>query len=320
MEQKVLLVGAHGQLGRALQALKPPHWAITALGSAQLDITDAQAVHNQVHALHPTLIINAAAYNAVDRAEHERDRAFAINAHGPLNLARAANKVGARLVHVSTDYVFDGHISRPYTERDTPNPLNVYGESKLQGEHWVLEAQPQALILRTAWVYSAVGANFVAAMLNAAKRGRPLRVVNDQTGTPTFAGDLADAIIGLAEHPQASGGLYHYSGATALTRYEFARAILEAADRIQGVSAAAGRLEPAVLSRGVPAAAEQRQRSYLELLSPIASSDYPSDARRPHYSVLDCSKMARLGFPPKPLQQSLPNVVAELITLSNTSH
>src|SRR5690606_3265142 len=141
----------------------------------QLDITDAGTVRRQVGELQPSLIINAAAYNAVDRAEQERQRAFAVNAHGPLNLAQAANDVGARLVHVSTDYVFDGRARQPYDEQARAHPVNVYGEPKLQGEQWVLQAQPEALVLRTAWVYSAVGESFVAAMLRAASQGRPLR-------------------------------------------------------------------------------------------------------------------------------------------------
>src|SRR5690606_27945375 len=198
MELKVLITGAQGQLGRSLQQLSPPHWTVTALGSAQLDITDADAVYERVEALGPGLVINAAAYNAVDRAEQERARAFAVNAQGPLNLARAANRADARLVHVSTDYVFDGRSERPYDEQAIPNPLNAYGESKLQGEQWVLQEQPHALVVRTAWVYSAQGSNFVTAMLRAARQGKPVRVVDDQTGAPTFAGDLAKAIIGLA--------------------------------------------------------------------------------------------------------------------------
>lgn len=300
MKQKVLLTGAQGQLGRTLQTLCPPYWQLTALGSAQLDITDAGAVRRQVGELQPSLIINAAAYNAVDRAEQERQRAFAVNAYGPLNLAQAANDVGARLMHVSTDYVFDGRVRQPYDEQARPNPVNVYGESKLQGEQWVLQTQPQALVLRTAWVYSALGESFVAAMLRAASQGQPLKVVNDQTGAPTYAGDLAQAIIDMLAYPNAStpakpvavteaaGGLYHYSGATALTRYDFARAIFEAADRVDGVNR-------------------------LGRLTPIPSSDYPAAATRPEYSVLDCSKIAALGIKPRPLAESLPGVVRDLL-------
>lgn len=304
MNLKILITGAQGQLGRTLQQLSPLHWTVTALGSGQLDITDAPAVRERVGALRPDLIVNAAAYNEVDRAEQERERAFAVNALGPLNLARAANEAGARLVHVSTDYVFDGRSDRPYGEQAAPNPLNAYGESKLQGEQWVLREQPQALVVRTAWVYSAVGRNFVAAMLRAAEQGRPVRVVDDQTGAPTFAGDLAEAIIGLAGlssaeegvHPE--GGIYHYSGATALTRHDLAHAIFETADCIRA---------------GALAADERQPGSYLTLLSPIASSDYPSAAVRPKYSVLDCGKMAALGFGPRPLEESLPGVVRALI-------
>ena len=280
---KVLLTGAHGQLGRSLQQSHPSHWTLTALGSGQLDVSDEQAVRRRVEALRPALIVNAAAYNAVDRAEEQRERAFAVNAWGPLFLARAANDAGARLVHVSTDYVFDGRTDRPYGEQAKPNPLNAYGASKLQGEQWVLETQPQALVLRTAWVYSALGENFVAAMLRAAGRGRPLRVVDDQVGAPTHAGELAKAVIALTEQ-SAAGGIYHCSGATALTRYDFARAILEAADA----------MEPS---------------NRLSLLTPIPSSEYPSAAVRPGYSVLDCGKLAALGLSPRPLGETLPGVV-----------
>lgn len=280
---KVLLTGAHGQLGRTLQHSHPSHWALTALGSGQLDITDAQAVRRQVEALRPALIINAAAYNAVDRAEQERERAFAVNAWGPLYLARAANDVGARLVHVSTDYVFDGQTDRPYDEQAIPNPLNVYGESKLQGEQWVLQTQPQALVLRTSWVYGVHGENFVAGMLRAARQRRPLRVVDDQIGAPTHADELAAAIVALAER-SAPGGIYHCSGATALTRYDFVRAIFEAADGI----------EPG---------------DRMALLTPIPSSEYPSAAVRPKYGVLGCAKLAALGLAPGPLRDTLPDVV-----------
>lgn len=294
MKYKVLLTGAQGQLGQMLLGGCPAHWAVTGLGSQQLDITDSAEVRRQIQQLRPNLIINAAAYNAVDQAEHEREQAFAVNAQGPLNLAQAANEISARLVHVSTDYVFDGSAAPiPYTEQDSTNPLNAYGESKLQGEQWVLNEQPHALVVRTAWVYSAIGQNFVATMLRAAQRGKPLRVVSDQIGAPTHAGDLAQALISLAEHPQAAGGIYHYCGATALTRYDFVRAIFQQADHIR---AAPGR--------------------YLELLNPIASSDYPSMATRPKYSVLDCQKTIALGIKPRPLMENLPQTVSDLLLLA----
>lgn len=303
---KVLLTGANGQLGRTLQKIHPSCWALTALGRAHLDITDATAVQQCVEALRPEWIINAAAYNAVDLAEQEQSRAFAVNAQGPLNLAQAANEVGARLVHVSTDYVFDGQARQPYSEHAATDPLNAYGRSKLQGEQGVLKAQPQALVLRTAWVYSALGANFVAAMLSAAERGQTLRVVDDQTGAPTFADDLANVIIQLAQRPGMAGGIYHFSGATALTRYDFARAILETADRIRpGLHHAPHDLRMRD---------NLRDGNRVSLLQPISSSDYPSEAVRPQYSVLNCSKMAALGLPAQPLQQSLPQVVRALLS------
>ena len=292
MKLKALITGAHGQLGQALLRSRPAHWAVTALGSAQLDITDIAAVRRHVSELRPDVILNAAAYNAVDKAEQEGDRAFAVNAQGPLNLARAANETGARLVHVSTDYVFDGHTSEPYDEHAEPRPLNAYGESKLQGERWVLQEQPGALLVRTAWVYSAAANNFVAAMLRAAQLGEQLRVVDDQVGAPTFAGDLAHAITNLVAHPDAAGGLYHYTGATALSRYDFARAIFEIADT---------------------QADDEEPGRYVRLLSRIRSSEYPSAAARPAYSVLDCGKIARMGIEPRPLMESLPEVVRELL-------
>jgi len=286
----VLLTGAGGQLGRALQASPPAGWRLTALGRAQLDITDADAVRETVARQRPQLIVNAAAYNAVDRAEQESGPAFAVNAQGPLNLARAANGVGARLVHVSTDYVFDGRTRRPYDEHAAPHPLNEYGRSKLLGEQQALRAQPQALVLRTAWVYGAQGANFVRTMLELAARGQPLRVVDDQTGCPTCAGDLAAAIAALASLPAVPGGIYHYCGATALTRHDFALAILRTADSMAPVA--------------------PRRAS---LLRPIASSQYPSAAPRPAYSVLGCGKMAALGIPPRPLEDTLPEVVRAIL-------
>ncbi|WP_397476067.1 dTDP-4-dehydrorhamnose reductase [Pusillimonas sp.] len=332
MKLKVLITGAQGQLAQALLRTRPAYWAVTALGSAQLDISDAAAVRRQVAELHPALILNAAAYNAVDQAEQDRDRAFAVNAHGPLNLARAANDVGARLVHVSTDYVFDGKAGSPYDEQAATHPLNAYGESKLQGEQWVLQEQPEALVVRTAWVYSAAANNFVAAMLRTAQHGRPLRVVDDQTGAPTFAGDLAQAIVTLVAHPHAAGGVHHYTGATGLTRYDFARAIFKVADRIQaseqpvpipGRDGADRHPDHAmghepfsfsdILSAGSRAEGDE-DACRLRLLSRIASSEYPSAAVRPAYSVLDCKKIARLGIEPRPLMESLPGVISELLS------
>lgn len=298
MELKVLITGAHGQLGQALLRSSPAHWAVSALSSAQLDITDLAAVRRQVGELRPALILNAAAYNAVDKAEQERDRAFAVNAQGPLNLARAANDAGARLVHVSTDYVFDGHTNRPYDEQAEPRPLNAYGESKLQGEQWVLQEQPEALVLRTAWVYSAAANNFVAAMLRAAQLEQQLRVVDDQVGAPTFAGDLAQAVINLVAHPGVEGGIFHYTGATVLSRFDFARVIFEIADRMEAGDTRAEHEEPG-------------RRACL--LSRILSSEYPSAAIRPAYSVLDCGKIARLSIAPRPLMESLQEVISELL-------
>jgi len=301
MTAKVLITGARGQLGQALLRLRPANWVVSAFGSDQLDISDFHVVRQVVDQIRPTVILNAAAYNAVDRAEADSSRAMAVNAEGPLNLARAANDVGARLVHISTDYVFDGVARQPYTELAEPNPINVYGRSKLQGERLVLAEQPNALVVRTAWVYSDALNNFVATVLKAARSGQHLRVVDDQTGTPTFAGNLAQAVIELIEHADAAGGVYNYTGATALTRYEFAKAILEVATAVDEEDGAKSTKDISVY------------RTALMNLRPVSSSDYPSAAARPKYTALDCQKIKGLGIIIQPLMHDLPYVVRQLI-------
>lgn len=301
VNNKVLITGARGQLGQALLRARPSSWTVSAFGSDQLDISDADAVGRAVQRIRPTLILNAAAYNAVDHAETDTSRAIAVNAEGPLNLVRAANQVGARLMHVSTDYVFDGTARQPYGELAEPNPVNLYGRSKLLGEQQVLAEQPHALVVRTAWVYSDAPNNFVATVLKAARGAKPLRVVDDQTGAPTFAANLAQAIVELAAHGDAAAGIYHYTGATALTRYEFAKAILEVAVSIDEED------------RPENAKAMSAYRAALASLQAISSNEYPSAAIRPNYTVLDCRKIMRLGIAVKPLMHDLPHVVRQLM-------
>jgi len=286
-------IAVTGKTGQVVTALKErgslAGHEIIALGRPELDLADPASVLSVIEGIKPDALVSAAAYTAVDKAESEQDLAFAVNAAGAGAVAQTAKALGVPLIHISTDYVFDGLASTPYSEQAHAKPLNVYGESKLQGEQWVLNAQPHALVVRTAWVYSAMGANFVSAMLKAAQRGKPLRVVCDQTGAPTHVDDLADAIMALVGHADAAGGLYHYCGATAITRYAFARTIFEIADRLQS-------------------------GNRLNLLSSVSSSDYPSEAVRPRYSVLDCQKMAALGCAPKPLLHSLPPVVQQCLS------
>jgi dTDP-4-dehydrorhamnose reductase len=228
-----------------------------------LDITDAAAVDNRVDETRPGVIINAAAYTAVDRAEEEPHRAFAVNRDGVAHLAQAARDSGAALIHVSTDFVFDGTKSRPYLTADKPNPQGAYGASKLAGEVAVREAMGgRALIIRTAWVYSAHGNNFVKTMLRLMNSRDGVRVVDDQIGSPTWACGLARFIVHAAE--RGLRGIYHWTDAGTASWYDFAVAIREEA------------LALGLLSRKVP-------------IRPITTEEFPTPAKRPSYSVLDKS-------------------------------
>ncbi|KTS01331.1 dTDP-4-dehydrorhamnose reductase [Pantoea dispersa] len=260
---RVLLTGAYGQLGRCLLDRVPAEWILLACGSAELDITDRPAVERVVKKFRPDVIINAAAYTAVDKAETDRIRAMKVNAIGPENLAIAAHQQGARLIHLSTDYVFDGSKKTPYTESDLPCPINFYGLSKWEGEKRVFSVLPDALVIRTSWVFSEYGANFVKTMLRLAETRSEISVVNDQFGCPTYAGDLAQAIITLASRAEAAG-VYHYCGDVAVSWCEFAQAIFVAAQRD-------------VLVKG------------------IGSSQYPMAAARPANSVMNTARIAALG-------------------------
>lgn len=258
---KALIVGAGGQAGRELRRAAPAAVELHCLDRQALDITDAAAVARTVAAVRPDLLINGAAYTAVDRAESEREAAFAVNAHGAGNLAKAASQAGARLLHLSTDFVFDGARSSPYHPDDPPNPLGVYGASKLAGELAVREHQPAALIVRTGWLYAAHGHNFVRTILRLLGEREELRVVADQVGTPTWAASLAAALWAAAARPELRG-LYHFSDAGVASWYDFAVAIQE-----EGLALG-------LLTRAIP-------------ITPIATTDYPTPARRPPYSVLD---------------------------------
>ena len=257
----ILLAGAGGQLGRDLQ----PALAGTDLhpfDHRQLDITDAGAVEAAVERVRPDWVINAAAFNDVDGAEQAEDQAFAVNAAGAGNLAEAAARVGAAILHISTDYVFDGTKGSPYTEDDEPNPLSVYARSKYEGEQRVRASGASACVVRTAWLYGWQGKNFVKAILAAAERGGPLRVVADQVGSPTATRDLAEAIAGLIQRPSARG-LFHVVNAGACSRLEFARAIV------------GGRVA----------------------VEPITTEQSGRPARRPAYSALSSSRWPATGLP-----------------------
>jgi dTDP-4-dehydrorhamnose reductase len=259
---KVLITGAHGQVGRCLLASVPPGVTSIGLTRAQLDVGDADAVNRAVEQHRPSVIINAAAYTAVDRAETEVDLARRVNAQGPRHLARAAGAQGARLLHLSTDFVFDGRASLPYAPDAPTAPLGVYGLTKLEGEQAVRELLPQAsVVLRTAWVYAAQGANFLLTMLRIMAEKRQVRVVADQVGTPTAADSLAGVVWGLAQRPELSG-VHHFTDAGVASWYDFAMAICEEATLL-------GRLSPGIK------------------VTAISTAEYPTAARRPAYAVLD---------------------------------
>ncbi|WP_461516530.1 dTDP-4-dehydrorhamnose reductase [Porticoccus sp.] len=262
---KFLITGGEGQLGRCLvDCLSKTDHEFVALGKGELDITDAQAVMAVVEGCHPDVIINAAAYTAVDRAETEPDLAWRINGEAVAHLAAAANAVGALLVQVSTDYVFDGQSSRPYLETDPVNPSSVYGVSKRAGEKQTEKAN-HFLIVRTAWVFSEYGNNFVKTMLRLGAESEVLSIVADQRGTPTYAGDLAYALIKMSE-AGLSAGIYHFSGGKSCSWFEFATAIFQAAHTV------------------LP-------KFRVPKLVPITAAAYPTPASRPMYSVMDDSKL-----------------------------
>jgi dTDP-4-dehydrorhamnose reductase len=285
---KVIITGAGGQLGRALLKSAPEHAEVTGLLRSQLDIGDAQAVTDALQALRPDLVINAGAYTAVDKAESEPAAAERANTVGPHNLATAAHVTGARLLHVSTDFVFDGLASKPYRPDAPTNPQNTYGRTKRGGEEAVLRTLPErSVVLRTAWVYAADGSNFVRTMLRLMTSKGHVRVVADQVGTPTAAHSLAEAIWALAARPDVHG-TYHWTDAGVASWYDFAVAIAEE-------SVALG-LVPADVR-----------------VDPIATEEYPTPASRPAYSVLDKrSLLQTVSVPARHWRVNLRTVLREI--------
>ncbi|WP_226662976.1 dTDP-4-dehydrorhamnose reductase [Microbulbifer aggregans] len=264
---KVLVTGKNGQLGQQLQKQAPADITLIAHGRDTLNIADKDQVFAVLKETQPVIVINAAAYTAVDKAESDVDQAHAINARGAENLALACHELGIRLIHVSTDFVFDGKQSSPYLPSDLRKPLGVYGESKARGEEAIEAILPEAIIVRTAWVYDRQGGNFVNTMLRLMNERDQLGVVADQIGTPTWAGTLAQGIFALAKNPSAKG-IYHCTDAGAASWYDFAVAIFEEGK-------AAGLI------------AEEKSVK----VNPIATSDYPTPASRPAYSVLDKTRL-----------------------------
>jgi dTDP-4-dehydrorhamnose reductase len=259
--KRILLVGAGGQVGIALQQIMPTSVQLIALNRNDLNITDRKAVAKVVNHFRPDWVVNAAAYTAVDNAESEPEAAFAINRDGVVNIADAVAEVNSRMVHISTDYVFDGNQARPYRPSDAVNPINVYGQSKLAGEFGALEIlDERLLILRTSWVYAPHGNNFLTSMLRLFQVKEEVKVVEDQVGTPTSAYSLADTIL-VAMGLELTG-IHHWTDAGAASWYDFACSIKDL-----------------VVKYG--------DTSCISRITPIPSSGYPTPAERPMYSLLD---------------------------------
>lgn len=261
----VVVTGASGQLGQALQAIAPKHSTLQFhfASSAEADITNKENLQEVFNRLKPDFCINAAAYTAVDKAESEPEKAHLINVTGAKNLAEVCKGYNTTLVHVSTDFVFDGSKNTPYTEEDETNPQGVYGKTKREGEQEIEKILTAHYIIRTSWLYSEYGNNFMKTMVRLGNERDSLGVVNDQTGTPTNANDLAEAILQIIESGKKEYGIYHYSNEGVATWYDFAKKIFE----VNTISVD---------------------------LKPIATADYPTPAKRPVYSVMDKSKIKRV--------------------------
>lgn len=294
MDFPLLITGASGQLGHAL-AVRAGWGGLDhrAVSRPEFDFDDPGSVERCFHSASPALVINAAAWTAVDAAESNADAAYRANRDGPILLAALCRDAGIPLIHVSTDYVFDGSKGAPYKETDPVAPLGVYGASKQAGEAGVLDSGAQAIIMRTAWVYAARGKNFPRTMINAARRTGSLRVVADQHGAPTAAEDLADAILAIVQRIRERGwredyqGIVHAANAGATSWFGFAEAIFDVA-----------------AGHGVPRPD----------ITPIATADWPTPARRPADSRLDCTRLKRVfGLALPPWQDAVRRVIPAML-------
>ena len=281
---KILVTGANGQLGSEVKELEKafPKHQFQFVTKAELDISNEDYVSEIFNQFKPDYCINCAAYTAVDKAENDVEAAFAINANGVRNLAVACSNLQARLIHISTDYVFDGTAQSPYKDEDATNPKGVYGASKLKGEQEALLHNNESIIIRTSWVYSVHGNNFVKTMLRLMASKPEINVVSDQVGSPTYAADLAEAILQIIDGGKWQTGIYHYSNEGIISWYQFALAI-------------------------------KKLTNSTCLINPIPTEQYPTPAKRPHYSVLDKSKIQNaFGVPMKNWEESLATCLAAI--------
>ena len=295
---KILLTGAHGQVGWELTRMADRYpFKMVACDRATLDITDARAVERAMGAHAPDVVINAAAYTQVDQAEQDTVTAWAVNRDGAANLAKVCQKQGCVLMHLSTDYVFDGHQTRAYTEHDPLAPLGVYGQSKAAGEERVAAELQQHIILRTAWVYSVHGHNFVKTMLRLGQTHETIRVVNDQFGSPTCAADIAEALLimvkALEARQNVPWGIYHYTGKGRTSWHGFALAIFETARQYQSLA--------------------------VKSVEPIPSREYSAPAPRPAHSMMSCAKIEKaFKIVTKEWKPQVTSVVKSLLGASST--
>jgi dTDP-4-dehydrorhamnose reductase len=297
---RILVTGSNGQVGWELSrggARKDFH--ILALDRASLDITDQSAVNNELRASGPSVVVNAAAYTAVDQAESEPELAFAANRDGPAYLASACAEAGIPLIHISTDFVFDGKKQGPYLESDQISPLSVYGKSKAAGEVAVMERLREHIILRTSWVYGVQGSNFVKTMLRMGRERDIIQVVEDQYGCPTYAADLGDTIMRIAaqmgEDRQITWGTYHYCG--------------------KGMASWHG------LAQEIFSLAKQYTSLRVKTIEAISTAEYPTPAKRPLNSVLDCSLVEKtFNIHPKPWRESLARMIKRMFSVEKSNH
>ncbi|MBF2014649.1 MAG: dTDP-4-dehydrorhamnose reductase [Rivularia sp. T60_A2020_040] len=288
MSKQILLIGCKGQVGTQLQKIFQTSSNLTALARPLIELAQPETLRDLIREKQPEIIINAAAYTAVDKAESEPELAHTINSLAPEILAQEAEKLRACLIHISTDYVFDGKSSLPYQENHPTNPLSVYGRTKLAGEEAIRSNCSNHFILRTAWVYGSFGkSNFVKTMLRLGSQKPELRVVNDQIGSPTWAKNIAQTIAALVNSPQKTG-TYHYTNSGVASWYDFAIAIFEEARQL-----------------GFPLKVER--------VIPITTKEYPTPATRPNYSVLNCGKISTVmeSYPPH-WRQSLREMLQEV--------
>ena len=290
MKIKILLIGTNGQIGRELQKLLPRIGEVTSLDRSRLNLAQPEEVRRAIRTFHPQIIVNAAAYTAVDKAESEEAAARAINAEAPGIMAEEAKRSGAALIHYSTDYVFDGSKATPYSEADSTNPLNAYGRTKLEGELAIQASGASYLIFRTSWVYATQGKNFLLTILRLATQREELRIVRDQTGAPTLNSEIARATTAVLAHCIGTeetrfsfsdvSGIYHMTAGGLTNWYDFAKSILELATKVPATCqwfAAATNGLPVITRRVIP----------------IPAKEHPSPAQRPAYSVLSNALLHR---------------------------